>query len=127
MRMIAAQYRSAPKAAMQAMGRLPTGAMNKTEAKYAAHLETLRMSGSVAWYKFEPCKFRLADLTFYTPDFMVMLPTGLIELHEVKGARAIFQDDARAKIKVAAELFPLFRFVAAYPQKGGGWEIERFS
>lgn len=121
----ARQKLTSPKARTQALGRLKTGAMNKTEARYAQHLEGLRIAGDVNWYRFEACKFRLADLTFYTPDFMLMRDTGEIELHEVKGARAIFQDDARVKIKVAAELFPIFRFVAVYPS-GTGWKMEVF-
>lgn len=108
-----------------ALGRLKAGAMNKTEAAYAAHLEQRRMAGEVAWYRFEGLKFRLADSTFYTPDFAVMLSDGAMEAHEVKG---FWQDDARAKIKIAADLYP-FRFVAikAKAKKdGGGWVVEEF-
>lgn len=37
---------------LQALGRLKTGQMNKTEEAYAAHLK--RITGTVvAWYKFE--------------------------------------------------------------------------
>lgn len=110
---------------VQALGRLKTGAMNKTEAAYAQHLEAMKAAGRVAWYKFEGLKFRLADNTFYTPDFAVMLAGGEIEAHEVKG---FWQDDARAKIKIAADMYP-FRFVAikARPKKdGGGWAVEEF-
>ena len=111
-----------------ALGRLKTGERNKTEAAYEAFLEALRMTGSVAWFKFEGVKLRLADNTFYTPDFAVMLANGQMEMHEVKGARAIFADDAKVKVKVAAELYP-FPFVVAFPvpkSRGGGWEIEVF-
>jgi hypothetical protein len=52
-----------------ALGRLPVGTMNKTEAAYAGHLELQRRAGDVEWFKFEALKFRLADNTFYTPDF----------------------------------------------------------
>lgn len=110
---------------IQALGRLKAGAMNKTEAAYAAHLEGRRHAGEVAWCKFEGIKLRLADNTFYTADFAVMLADGQIELHEVKG---YWLDDARAKIKIAADMYP-FRFVAvrARPKKdGGGWAIEEF-
>lgn len=110
---------------MQALGRLKAGQMNKTEAAYAQHLELLRIAGTIAWYKFEGIKLRLADNTFYTPDFAVMLADGLIEMQEVKG---FWQDDARVKIKVAAEIYP-FRFVAVRPQAkkhGGGWDTEVF-
>jgi hypothetical protein len=111
--------------ALQALGRLKTGILNKTEAAYAATLDARRHAGEVAWFKFEGIKLRLADNTFYTPDFAVMLADGALEMHEVKG---FWQDDARAKIKIAADLYPL-RFVAvrAMPKKdGGGWSLEEF-
>lgn len=104
-----------------ALGRLKTGEMNKSEAAYAGRLENLKRAGEVAWYKFEGVKLRLADNTFYTPDFAVMRANGEIELHEVKG---FWKDDARAKIKIAASLFP-FRFVAV-TLKRGAWDVEEF-
>ena len=109
-----------------ALGRLKTGQMNKTESAYASHLDALMREGSILWYKFEGMKFRLADNTFYTPDFSVMTSDGQIQLHEVKGAKAIFQDDAKVKIKVAAENYP-FVFLAVFPiprSKGGGWDFD---
>ncbi len=113
------------KPAILALGRLPAGKMNRTEAAYAAHLETLRMAGEVAWWRFEGVKLRLADSTFYSPDFAVMLTGGIMEMHEVKG---FWRDDARAKIKIAAEQYP-FRFIsvtARSKRDGGGWNIEEF-
>jgi hypothetical protein len=111
--------------ALQALGRLKTGVMNKTEAAYAATLDQRRTAGEVAWFKFEGIKLRLADNTFYTPDFFVMLADGALEAHEVKG---YWQDDARAKIKIAADLYPL-RFIAIRAKakkEGGGWITEEF-
>jgi hypothetical protein len=111
--------------ALQALGRLPPGAMNKTEAEYSAFLNLRRMAGEVAWFKFEAVTLRLAKATTYKPDFLVMLADGSLECHEVKG---FWQDDARVKIKVAAELYP-FRFRAFKPRpkkSGGGWEEEAF-
>lgn len=110
---------------VQALGRLKVGEKNGTEAAYGLHLELRRRAGEVAWYKFEGIKLRLADSTFYTPDYAVMLVDGSMELHEVKGQ---WQDDARVKIKVAADLYP-FRFIAIQKQAakdGGGWKIEEF-
>lgn len=112
------------KANLLALGRMKVGVMNKTEASYASHLEALKGS-EIAWYKFEGVKLRLADNTFYTPDFAVMRNDGQIELHEVKG---FWQDDARVKIKVAADMYP-FKFIAVKvkPKKdGGGWSVEEF-
>jgi len=109
----------------QALGRLKPGQMNKTESAYAHHLELRKIAGEIAWYKFEGIKLRLAANTFYSPDFAVMLSNGEMEIHEVKGH---WMDDARAKIKVAAEMYP-FRFIAikAKAKKdGGGWSVEEF-
>lgn len=108
-----------------ALGRLKTGQMNKTEALYAAHLEQMKRAGEVLWYKFEGVKLRLADNTFYSPDFAVMLANGQMQMHEVKG---FWVDDARVKIKVAAELYP-FEFIAVRAKAkkdGGGWAVESF-
>lgn len=113
------------KAKMQALGRLKTGAMNKTEEAYCRHLDAQMLVGKVAWYKFEGVKLRLADNTFYSPDFAVMLCDGRLQMHEVKG---FWQDDARVKIKVAADLYP-FDFIAVKAKAkkdGGGWAIEEF-
>lgn len=105
----------------QALGRLKTGQMNRTEEAYARHLEERRITGEVSWWKFEALKFRLADNTFYSPDFAVMLTGGALEMHEVKG---FWTDDARVKVKVAADLYPM-QFIAVKKTKHG-WEVERF-
>lgn len=108
-----------------ALGRLKTGQMNRTEQAYAEFLSRLQAAGGILWHKFEGVKLRLADNTFYTPDFVLMQPDGRIECHEVKG---FWQDDARVKIKVAAHMYP-FKFVAVRPRPkkdGGGWQVEEF-
>lgn len=102
-----------------ALGRLPAGQMNKTEAAYAAHLDARRHLGEVLWFRFEGVKLRLADNTFYTPDFAVMVASGQIELHEVKG---FMEEDANVKIKVAASQYP-FVFRLVRKAKGGEWDI----
>lgn len=108
-----------------ALGRLKAGKMNQTEAAYAEHLRALQHAGEILWFRFEGIKLRLADNTFYTPDLAVLAADGVMELHEVKG---FWQDDARAKIKIAADQYP-FRFIAVRvrPKKdGGGWAVEEF-
>lgn len=103
-----------------ALGRLKTGQLNKTEQAYANYLSKLQAVGGILWHKFEGIKLRLADNTFFSPDFAVMMPNGEIQIKEVKG---YMLDDANVKIKVAASIFP-FRFfiVRARPKKdGGGW------
>lgn len=105
---------------MYALGRLKTGQMNKSEEAYSRHLEAEKHAGRVKWWRFEGVKFRLADNTFYSPDFAVMLPCGTMQMREVKG---FMMDDANVKIKVAAEIYPFqFILVRVRPKRdGGGW------
>ena len=108
-----------------ALGRLKRGQMNQTEAEYAAILDARVHAGEVLWHRFECWKLRLADNTFYTPDFAVLLKDGTIQCHEVKG---FWQDDARVKIKVAADQYP-FEFIAVRKRAkkdGGGFAEEAF-
>ncbi|HDH0884606.1 TPA: DUF1064 domain-containing protein [Klebsiella pneumoniae] len=110
---------------MQALGRLKAGQMNKTEEAYCSYLELRRRYGEIAWFRFEGIKLRLADNTFYTPDFAVMLANGQMELHEVKG---FWTDDARVKTKVAADQYP-FRIIGVtklQAKAGGEWKVEEF-
>lgn len=104
-----------------ASGKLKERKMNKTEVAYEQRLNLLQKAGEILWYRFEAIKLRLADNTWYTPDFMVLDKFNVMELHEVKG---FWRDDARVKIKVAADQYP-FRFLAVSKKKGG-WEIEYF-
>jgi len=110
------------------------GEMNSTESLYAEQLYARKLAGEIVDYGFERIKFRLADLTFYTPDFDVQLADGTIEFHEVKAATSkgvvLVEDDAKVKIKVAAALFPQFGFMMAakLPKKaGGGWIFTNYS
>lgn len=95
--------------------------MNKLEKAYSEYLFFRKKAGDILDYKFEAIKLKLAPSTFYTPDFMVFTNDGFIEMHEAKG---FWEDDARVKIKVAAEMFP-FRFVAITRSKDG-WKEEDF-
>lgn len=114
---------ASPKEGLFALGHLQPGEMNKTEAKYAAHLGAEMLAGRVLWWKFEGIKLRLANMTFFTVDFAVMGADGRLEMVDVKGAKAIVEEDARVKVKVAASIYP-FVFKLVFPRKGGGWDIE---
>jgi hypothetical protein len=99
--------------------------MNKGETAYAVELERQKASGEVLWWKFEGIKLRLADNTFLTVDFAVMVKDGTLEMREHKGH---WEEDARVKMKVAAAMYP-FRFIAVRPEakkRGGGWIVEEF-
>lgn len=96
--------------------------MNKTETRYAELLETQRRAGKILFWRYESVKFRLADRTWYTPDFYIMRPDGTIEIHETKGW---MEEDANVKIKTTAELFPEFVFVLV-KERSGKWEYKRY-
>ena len=104
-----------------ALGRMKSGAMNKTEAAYANYLEKQKQFGDVAWFAFEPMNLKLADKCFYRVDFLVMLKSGQLECHEIKG---FLTDDSLVKFKVAGQKFPfVFRMIAL---KKGVW-VEKYN
>jgi len=97
------------------------GVMNKLEGRYAEYLEGQKLAGEIIAWQFEPIKFRLAKATFYSPDFLVIVKNNRIRFDEVKG---YWEDDARVKIKVAANLFPWFEFYGVTFHKKLGWQFE---
>jgi hypothetical protein len=113
----------------QTGGRCPprtssVGEMNKLESRYAAELHYLHCAGKIAGWLFGAVKLRLAKRTWYTPDFTVLRVDGGMEFYEVKG---FWRDDARVKIKVAAETFRgWFHFFAVTYHKDEGWQKEHF-
>jgi hypothetical protein len=86
--------------------------MNKTEAEY----EALFLGKFIHGY--EEITLRLGDDCRYTPDFWVLGDDDVLEFHEVKGG--FIRDDAKAKLRVAAEKYPHFRFKLAQ-KKAGAW------
>lgn len=116
----------APPRALRPRGQLRERVMNKNERAYAAELEGRRLLGEIKHWAFEPEKLRLADNTFYTPDFRVMGVGGEIEFHEAKGRKGDSywcEEDARKSIKFAAEQHP-YRFLIVWCQQDGSWARE---
>lgn len=128
--MTAAQYRRMLESPQAGKAKRPgparrarheVGKMNKLEAEYLRDvLEPRRIAGEISAIEFEAVKLRLADKTFYSPDFAVA--ADCIEIHEVKGH---WEDDARVKWKATAERFHWFKFFAAMKVKGV-WKIEEY-
>lgn len=104
------------------------GEMNSTEKKYAREiLEPLKEAGEILHYEFEAVTLRLAKLTGWTPDFMVLYADGTIEFVDVKGSNPAVEQAQRVKVKIAAEKFWMFRFVVAQmrtKKDGGGFRRE---
>lgn len=111
--------------------------MNRNEAKYSDHLRLLWLAKEIQWYGFQPWKFRLAGNTFYTPDFGVVTKEGFLEAHDCKGrkmkpnsaggktASYWCEEDAKIKIKIAAEMHPM-KFVIVFQGLSGEWCREEF-
>lgn len=121
-----APKQSTSKARLHALGRKKKGEMNATEAKFANYLRGLEITGEILWWRHEGIKLQLADNTTLNVDFNVMYADGLLVMIDVKGAKAIIEEDAKVKMKVAAEQFP-FVFRYAFPRQkkdGGGWIFE---
>jgi hypothetical protein len=99
------------------------GKMNRWEKVFAQELQQKLALGLIEWYAFEAIKLKLADATFYTPDFAV-LEKGKLIFEEVKGFE---RDDAIVKFKVAASQFPfIFRMWRKRKRtEGPGWEMVR--
>lgn len=83
--------------------------MNKLETRYGEYLEARKLSTSdlLMHWEFAPMRLRLADGTFYKPDFLVVLaheshPGYRIQLHETKG---FMREAARVRLNVASRLF----------------------
>jgi hypothetical protein len=91
-----------------------------------------RAAGALAAWWYEPLNWRMADNTYYRPDFLVMRDDGALELHEVKGRKNgkdgkpdTFwkEEDAWLKLKIVAEQAP-FPLCVVWPRRDGGWQIE---
>ena len=124
-----------PLRTLKAHGRQRVEKKNKTETAYEAHLNLRKITGEVVWFQFEGITFKLGPDCKYTPDFPVMLTDGTLEIHEIKGTEKRkklsgegysvprFEDDARAKIAVAASMFP-FVFKVVFKIDGNWIEKE---
>lgn len=79
------------------------GRMNGIEAKYAEVLKERMRVGEIVWWAFESVTFRLGADCRYTPDFLIQMADGSLEIAETKG---YFRDDARVKVSVMKEKYP---------------------
>jgi hypothetical protein len=95
---------------------------NKLEAKFGRYLDYIKQRGDIKDYRFESVKFRLAKRTWFTPDYYAIRSDDAHLVFEVKGH---WEDDARVKIKVAAEMYPHLRW-AAVRWVDSGWDFEYF-
>jgi len=91
--------------------------MNKLEKAWYDHL--IRTTDYLIFS--QALKLRMADKTWYTPDFFCLCPDGIVRIFETKG---FFRDDAAVKLKTTAEMYSCFRFYLVKKAKGGAWDIK---
>lgn len=99
--------------------RTKSGDMNKTEAAYAIRLEQQRFLGAIKDFWFQAVTLKLGFDTRYTPDFLIQMPDGSLELHDTKGWDT--EPAAAVKERVSSSMFPLFVFKEVR-QHGGDWK-----
>jgi len=96
--------------------KLSDGYDSQLEREYAAVLEAQRVAGEILWWKHHAMRLRLAEGTYYSTDFLVMLPNYELELRETKGW---LREAARVRVKVIAEMYP-FRVVMVRAERYRG-------
>ncbi|MCE5324919.1 MAG: hypothetical protein LLG01_00745 [Planctomycetaceae bacterium] len=69
------------------LGKITYHFRSKLEARYANYLERMREIGQILGWWYEPFTLRFAEglPAEWTPDFLVLMPGGELELHETKG------------------------------------------
>ena len=115
-----------------AMGRLPQPEMNRTELRYSQYLDIIKLSGEIVYWGFEVLTVKLGTDLRFTPDFLVMYPSGRLEFHDTKGAKKIkagrragetkpyVKDDALVKARVTAAHF-IIPMYFVWPETNGTW------
>jgi hypothetical protein len=107
------------------------GEMNRTEAAYALLLQAQLRAGVIDSYHYEAMALEIGAGTTWRPDFVVVLPDGEVQLHEVKGRRKASdgrstwwaEDAAKVKIRAARARWP-FRVFVVWPSAGGKMQFD---
>ena len=97
--------------------------MNKLEQRWAEQLEIERAAGEIRSWRYNSIRLKLADGSWFKPDFVVICADGSMRIDETKGH---WREAARVRIRVAAELYPEFRFRALSWHGHEGWAVEAF-
>lgn len=104
--------------------------LNKTEARYANHLERLKLAGEILWWRSHAFGLYFEDGTRYTPDFVTMDKAGSITLIDVKAyyknQKKVHIDTASMiRMKRTAHEYYFFTMKAVW-EKDGVWEEMTF-
>lgn len=100
--------------------------LNKTEARYAKHLEGLKLAGEILWYRNHAFGLYFEDGTRYTTDFVVMDVRGGITLIDTKAYRknqkkVHITEASMLKMKRTASEYWMFTIKATW-EVNGAWQ-----
>lgn len=104
---------------------------SKLNRDFAGLLVSAKARGWIHEWWYEPFGLRLAPKCYYHFDFLVdpLYPVDIGEYHEEHRLVCIeckggwFRDDAKVKTKVAAEMFPCFKWLLVYREKRTAWDV----
>lgn len=100
------------------------GEMNGFEWQFYEYLTVLRLDGKLIDVQYESHKYRLADGTWYTPDFYCIGPDNERLIYETKGFRKNIRDGL-LRLKVVASLYPYDKFLKVTRPAGCvSWQID---
>lgn len=111
---------AAPTRQMRSLGRVRSRKVDAAIEAYGEFLAVRRCAGDVLWFRAQPIELRLADETYYGPNFAVMVASGHLEMHHVVDAA---KNESLTTVKIAAEQFP-FRFVVVHRGDSHDWKFE---
>lgn len=102
---------------------------SKTEANYAAHLDLMAKmeAAEIDSWRYEAVTLVLARGVRYTPDFLVKSSAGdYVSFHEIKGRKGAgfwALPVGKVKVRLAAALFPWWKFYVVWPgERVGTWD-----
>ena len=87
----------------------------------AAFAGFLKCDPETVWFRFEGMRLRLGPGAWYKPDFPTINTAGEVVIYETKGR---WMEAARVRIKVAAETYWMFKFIAVQRDGKSGWKFE---
>lgn len=99
--------------------------MNKLERDFSLQLDLCKLRGDIKWWAFNSIRLKLTGgkrSAYYKPDFAVITGSDEMVFYETKG---FLREAANLRIKVAAGLFPCFRFIMVRRIKGE-WIYDAF-
>lgn len=104
--------------------RAPDDGLNKTERAFRDDvLEPAKSRYVIGQWWREPVKLRLAGRTWYTPDYLVASAVSTLQLFTFIEIKGWLREDAAIKVKVAAEMYPYFRWLLVYREGRHGWRV----